>query len=471
MIDEPSPYRLTYVSPVTGAARVLPFVIGVVGDFSGRDVGRNPPRPRFVDIDRDNFDGVLSAMAPALAPGWTGEAPAPPEPDGAAAAGGARDALERRWRDLHHLVTHAATGPLLRIRVMDYGRDRMLRESRRTTEFEDWSVFDVVHRALFTPDGEPFGLLVVDGTFDGRPDHVEMLRTWGAVGATCFAPVLIAADPAAADTGRDAGPDAPSPGSYRSVSWQSLRPSEDARFLIAAAYPAGAAHKDTAPADVARGWRPLASFAVAARIAAAFTRDEWPANLAADTADAAARAAQAPAIPSRPPGPTDGDAARSDLLARYAALGLMAVVPRDDGGVDLPDPHPLARDHHFPVDEGNRQERLRNSVPAMLASCRVAHYLAMQVPPAADLDSASQRADLEKRLRAWLTRIVKPWSTLPTAGAAPACDGSCTVHPVPGAPGALIVFRIQPCWANRPSMDSGNRHVIRLPQPGRDRGS
>jgi type VI secretion system protein ImpB len=55
----------------TGGAAVdveLPFVVGVMGDFSG-----NPETPlksmkdrKFVQIDRDNFNGVLSKFAPEL---------------------------------------------------------------------------------------------------------------------------------------------------------------------------------------------------------------------------------------------------------------------------------------------------------------------------------------------------------------------------------------------------------------------
>jgi len=46
----------------------LPFVVGVLGDFSG-----NPTRPlkpfgerKFVQIDRDNFDDVMRRMTPGL---------------------------------------------------------------------------------------------------------------------------------------------------------------------------------------------------------------------------------------------------------------------------------------------------------------------------------------------------------------------------------------------------------------------
>ena len=55
----------------TGGAQVqreLPFVVGVLGDFSG-----NPEQPlkplkdrKFVQIDRDNFDDVMAKIAPEL---------------------------------------------------------------------------------------------------------------------------------------------------------------------------------------------------------------------------------------------------------------------------------------------------------------------------------------------------------------------------------------------------------------------
>jgi len=46
----------------------LPFVVGVMGDFSGdptKDLGSLSDR-RFIQIDRDNFDEVMRRMAPGL---------------------------------------------------------------------------------------------------------------------------------------------------------------------------------------------------------------------------------------------------------------------------------------------------------------------------------------------------------------------------------------------------------------------
>ncbi|MFO0915404.1 MAG: type VI secretion system contractile sheath small subunit [Pirellulales bacterium] len=62
--------QITYDVEVNGAMQLkeLPFVVGVLGDYSG-----NPANPlpalkdrKFIEIDRDNFDKVLAGMAPRL---------------------------------------------------------------------------------------------------------------------------------------------------------------------------------------------------------------------------------------------------------------------------------------------------------------------------------------------------------------------------------------------------------------------
>ena len=62
--------HITYDVETEGAVEVkeLPFVVGVMGDFSG-----DPTEPlaslkdrKFIQIDRDNFDQVMRRMAPGL---------------------------------------------------------------------------------------------------------------------------------------------------------------------------------------------------------------------------------------------------------------------------------------------------------------------------------------------------------------------------------------------------------------------
>ena len=62
--------HITYEVETEGAeiVRELPFVVGVVGDFSGDPT--QPLRPfgerKFIQIDRDNFDDVMQRLAPGL---------------------------------------------------------------------------------------------------------------------------------------------------------------------------------------------------------------------------------------------------------------------------------------------------------------------------------------------------------------------------------------------------------------------
>lgn len=62
--------HITYEVETDGAQieRELPFVVGVLGDFSGDPT--QPLRPmadrKFVQIDRDNFNDVMARMTPGL---------------------------------------------------------------------------------------------------------------------------------------------------------------------------------------------------------------------------------------------------------------------------------------------------------------------------------------------------------------------------------------------------------------------
>jgi type VI secretion system protein ImpB len=62
--------HITYEVETEGAqiVRELPFVVGVMGDFSGDP--SQPLRPfaerKFIQIDRDNFDEVMARLAPGL---------------------------------------------------------------------------------------------------------------------------------------------------------------------------------------------------------------------------------------------------------------------------------------------------------------------------------------------------------------------------------------------------------------------
>ncbi len=72
-IDRVRPPRvqITYDVEVGDAIEVkeLPFVMGVLGDFTGQPTNRSPrvKDRKFVEVNPDNFDSVLESMKPHLA--------------------------------------------------------------------------------------------------------------------------------------------------------------------------------------------------------------------------------------------------------------------------------------------------------------------------------------------------------------------------------------------------------------------
>ncbi|MBH0000351.1 MULTISPECIES: type VI secretion system contractile sheath small subunit [Pseudoalteromonas] len=62
--------HITYDVETEGAAvkKELPFVVGVMGDFSGDNADALKPLKdrRFIQIDRENFNDVLKRMSPSL---------------------------------------------------------------------------------------------------------------------------------------------------------------------------------------------------------------------------------------------------------------------------------------------------------------------------------------------------------------------------------------------------------------------
>lgn len=68
--NRPPRVQITYDVEVGDSieTKELPFVMGVVGDFSGKPKEELPKLKdrKFVNIDKDNFDDVLKAMAPRV---------------------------------------------------------------------------------------------------------------------------------------------------------------------------------------------------------------------------------------------------------------------------------------------------------------------------------------------------------------------------------------------------------------------
>ena len=217
MSVRPPRVHLTYdlESPEGTEARELPFVIGVLAGLSGQPQESLPPLRwrRFIEIDRDNFDQVLAAMAPRLVAGPGVElrfrALADFAPEGivsqTAPLNVSLDAilhapefqrLEATWRGLHYLVWETETSERLRIRVLNASQAELRDDFEEAVAVEQSALYRMAYEEVYGMAGaEPFGVLIGDYEFGHEPEDVDLLENISKVAAAAHAPLIAAAGP------------------------------------------------------------------------------------------------------------------------------------------------------------------------------------------------------------------------------------------------------------------------------------
>jgi type VI secretion system protein ImpC len=288
---------IAYEVETGGAAERLdrPFVVGVLGDFSG-----NPTEPlkplrdrKFIHIDRDNFNEVMARMTPGLNmkventlkadgsqtavalrfkgmddfdPGRVAEQvpalkallderrrAAGESPDTRAKVG-ALDAwlsrqlgaimhhpefqrLEGSWRGLRYLVGQTETSLHLKLRVLNVSKRELFRDLDRAVEFDQSQLFKKVYEEeLGQLGGEPYGLLVGDYEVGGDPEDVSLLTMVSHVAAAAQAPFVAGASPRLFDMDRFTELTRPRDlakifETERCRPWKAFRQSADSRYV------------------------------------------------------------------------------------------------------------------------------------------------------------------------------------------------------------------------------------------------
>jgi type VI secretion system protein ImpC len=216
-------YEVATESGVT--SRELPFVIGVLGDFSGRSDHRPPFRKQsLLKIDLANFDSVLASLQPRvrfrilhpetfteleidLTFGSLGDfgperlverieefrvlRESGSEDDRMALrrwldlALHAREfqALEAAWRGLYYLASRVKTDSTLKIKLIDVTKEELAQDMRRAPHPFQSYLFQKVFAETWGLSGEPFGLLIGNFTFSHGPEDVELLSSIAQVAA------------------------------------------------------------------------------------------------------------------------------------------------------------------------------------------------------------------------------------------------------------------------------------------------
>lgn len=147
--------------------------------------------------------------------------------------------MEGTWRGLHYLVNNTETDQKLKIRVLNISKEE-LADTLEDYEGQMWDQ-SPIFRKVYTDEysmfgGEPIGCIVGGYEFSNHPKDVGLLRNLSGICASAHTPFIAAASP---DLFRmESWQELPNPqdlqqivSSPRYASWQSLRESEDARYI------------------------------------------------------------------------------------------------------------------------------------------------------------------------------------------------------------------------------------------------
>ena len=147
--------------------------------------------------------------------------------------------IEGTWRGLHYLVNNTETDQKLKIRVMNITKDQ-LADQLEDFEGQMWDQ-SPMFRKLYNEEysmlgGEPYGVVLGAYEFSQHPRDVSLLRSMSGIAASAHAPFIAAAAPQLFRM--QSWQELPNPQDLRQIvsspdyaSWQSLRESEDSRYI------------------------------------------------------------------------------------------------------------------------------------------------------------------------------------------------------------------------------------------------
>ncbi len=370
--------------------------------------------------------------------------------------------LEGSWRGLKHLVFNTETDETLKIRVLNISKKDLGKTIKNFPGalWDQSPLFKKLYEEEFgTPNGEPYGCMIGDYQFDHTPPDVAILSGMSKIAAAGHCPFFAAAAPTVMNM--DSWQELSNPrdltkifGSPEYAPWNSLRSSEDARYLgltmprYLARLPYGsktdpveafAFEEETEGGSHNQYVWSNSAFAMGVNVARAFKLYGWCARIR---------------------GPESGGMV--DGLPCHT-------FPTDDGGVDMKCPTEiaitdrreaeLAKNGFIPLShwkntdyavfmgaqslqkpaeyddpDATANANISARLPYLFATCRFAHYLKTMVRD--KIGSFKERADMEQWLNKWINQYTVDSSAgEETKAKYPLAEAQVKVQEVPGNPG------------------------------------
>lgn len=343
--------------------------------------------------------------------------------------------IEGTWRGLHYLVNNTETDQKLKIRVMNITKDQ-LADQLEDFEGQMWDQ-SPAFKKLYTEEysmfgGEPFGCVIGAYEFSHHPRDVGLLRNISGVCASAHAPFIAAAAPQLFRM--ESWQELPNPQDLQQIvsspdyaSWQSLRESEDSRYIgltmprVLGRLPYGAATvpvKGFAFEEDIKGdhenyvWM-NAAFAMGVNVNRSHKLFGWGTQIRGVESGGTVINLPVHTFPT-----DDGTVAMkcpTEIAiddrreAELAKLGMMPILHRKNtdvaafiGAHSLQDDE--ARAGRLVDPDAQANERLSANLPYLLPVCRFAHYL--KAIARDKIGTFKERADMQVWLSEWINRYV-----------------------------------------------------------------
>jgi type VI secretion system protein ImpC len=405
--------------------------------------------------------------------------------------------IESAWRGLHYLVFNSETDAMLKIRVMNVGKNELYRNLKLYpgARWDQSPLFKSIYEHEFGQlGGEPYGALIADYHFSHLPTDVQLLRDLSKIAASAHAPFFAGAEPTL--MGMDAWTELSNPRDLGKImdtpdyaAWKSLRDSPDARYMglclprVLARLPYGAksepveefAFEEETDGHTGEKYAWMnAAYAMAANINRAFKEFGWCTRIRGVQSGGEVINLPTHTFPTDDGGvdlkcPTE--IAISDRReAELAKSGLIPLVHRKNtdkaafiGAQSLYKPKAF-----FGPDgvAATASDNLSSRLPYMFAVSRFAHYLKCMVRD--KIGSTKEKEPLRRWLQEWITEYIDGDpvnSSEETKARRPLSDARVDIFENEENPGYYSAkFYLRPHYQLE-GMDIGLSLVSRLPAP------
>lgn len=370
--------------------------------------------------------------------------------------------LEGAWRGLHHLVSNTETDEKLKIRVLNISKSDLSKTLKKFkgSSWDQSPLFKKIYEEEFgSPGGQPFGALIGDFHFDHTPPDVEILRGMAQIASAAHAPFITGAAPSVMNLSSWQELSNPrdisklfSTAEY--AAWNSLRQSEDARYLglamprFLARQPYGAKsnpveefafEEDTTGAVHDKFTWANSAYAMGTNITRAFKTYGWCARIRGVESGGVVQNLPVHTFPTDDGGvdmkcPTE-IAITDRREAELAKNGFMPLShwKNTDYAVFV-GAQSLQKPQEYDDPDATANANLAARLPYLFATTRFAHYLKCMVRD--KIGSYKERGEMQQWLNDWIRQFTcDPSASEETKAQRPLAEAEVVVEEIPGNPG------------------------------------